>query len=297
MNYVILDMEWDSAYFPPQKRFINQILQIGAVKLDENFNILGTFESTVRSSFSKRVSKRFTTLTGITKQMMLSGDKIEDAVSNFNEFIGDNSVVMTWSTSDLYTIIENEKNIIKGVKFKIEKYLDLQKFVQGELRLLGYEDKSQISLEHAAEILKVKTENFYLHTAKDDSVLSGLLLKSCYNEERFTALIKDTSNPEFFNRLQFKAHFIDKIDSPDIPKNSFDFVCPLCNGEIIQKKKWHYHNRNFNAEFFCTNCQKKLIARVSARKTYDDVVIKKKILPKKERPVQNNDMQPMSEKL
>ena len=40
MHYVILDMEWDSAYHKVHKRFVNQILQIGAVKLDENFNIV-----------------------------------------------------------------------------------------------------------------------------------------------------------------------------------------------------------------------------------------------------------------
>ena len=39
MKYVILDLEWDSTFFVKQKRFINQILQIGAVKLDEKFNI------------------------------------------------------------------------------------------------------------------------------------------------------------------------------------------------------------------------------------------------------------------
>ena len=39
MSYIILDLEWDSVYYKPEKRFLNQILQIGAVKLDKNFNI------------------------------------------------------------------------------------------------------------------------------------------------------------------------------------------------------------------------------------------------------------------
>ena len=65
MNYIILDLEWDSAYSVIHKRFLNQILQIGAVKLDENFNIIDVFDVTVKSSFSKRLSKRFIELTGI----------------------------------------------------------------------------------------------------------------------------------------------------------------------------------------------------------------------------------------
>ena len=42
MEYIILDLEWDSIYYKPEKRFINHILQIGAVKLDENFNTIDT---------------------------------------------------------------------------------------------------------------------------------------------------------------------------------------------------------------------------------------------------------------
>ena len=44
MNYIIFDLEWDSVFYKPEKRFINQILQIGAVRLDGNFNITDTFE-------------------------------------------------------------------------------------------------------------------------------------------------------------------------------------------------------------------------------------------------------------
>ena len=44
MNYIILDLEWDSAYSAKHERFINQILQIGAVKLNGTFNITDTFE-------------------------------------------------------------------------------------------------------------------------------------------------------------------------------------------------------------------------------------------------------------
>ena len=39
MNFVILDLEWDSTYYVKEHRFFNQIIQIGAVKLDEKLNI------------------------------------------------------------------------------------------------------------------------------------------------------------------------------------------------------------------------------------------------------------------
>ena len=121
MHYVILDMEWDSVYHPIYKRFINQILQIGAVKLDENFNVIDIFDIIIKSEVSKKVSKRFVQLTGITKEMMLSGIKLSDAVNKYNEWLGDDTVTITWSQSDLYTIIENQKYLLKDTKFKIDK--------------------------------------------------------------------------------------------------------------------------------------------------------------------------------
>ena len=182
MNYIILDLEWDSAYSAKHKRFINQILQIGAVKLDGEFNIVDTFEETVKSDISKKVTGRFAKLTGITTEKMLAGVPFDTAVDRYNAWVGEDTVTMTWSDSDLYSIKENEEYLLNGGrKFAIERYLDLQRFVQGELRRGGYEDKNQISLGAAAKLLGIETDSFELHTAKDDSLLSVALLQKCYN--------------------------------------------------------------------------------------------------------------------
>ncbi len=295
MNYVILDMEWDSAYHKLHKKFVNQILQIGAVKLDENFNIIDIFDVTVRSSISRRVSRRFTELTGITKEMMLGGITLKDAVDKYNKWLGENTVTITWSNSDLYTITENEKYILNDIKFKIDKYLDLQVFIQGELRILGHEIKSQISLSNAAELLGITTENYDLHTAKDDSLLCAALLKKLYNEASFGKLIRDTSDPEFYKQLYFKPYYISRISDERIQKETHVFYCEKCESKLRRSTKWKYHNNWFNANFVCADCGKKYVCRVSYRQTYDRLVVRRKILePKVKANKENNDVvQPM----
>lgn len=289
MYYVILDMEWDSAYHKLHKRFINQILQIGAVKLDEKFNIIDIFDVTVKSSISKRVSKRFTELTGITKEMMLEGIDLNDAVSKYNAWLGDDTVTITWSNSDLYTIAENEKYLLYNQKFKVEKYLDLQKFIQGELRILGHEIKSQISLSHAAELLGITTENYDLHTAKDDSLLSTALLKKLYNESAFYKLIKDTKDPEFYKQLYFKPHYLSKINDTLVDKKTLVFYCEKCENKMKQLTKWRHHNNWFNANFLCEDCGKKFVCRVSYKKTYDGLIVKRRILEPKVKQIKEKD--------
>ncbi len=282
MNYIILDLEWDSTFFVKQKRFINQILQIGAVKLDSEFNVIDTFEVVIKSSISKRVTGRFANLTGITSEVMRNGVPFSQAVEKYNAWVGEDTVTMTWSNSDLYTIIENEENLLNGQRFKIEKYLDLQKFIQKEMHLKGYEDKNQVSLALAAEFLEIETDNIDFHTAKDDSLVCAYLLKKCYNAERFVPLIKDTSNPEFFKRLKFKSYCISNLKDENIDKKYLEFKCPKCKKKANKVTKWKYSNRWFMANFVC-DCGEKFNGRVTFKKTYDDLIVRQKICEFKEK--------------
>lgn len=281
MHYVILDLEWDSAYHKIYKRFVNQILQIGAVKLDENFNITDVFDVTVKSSISKKVSKRFADLTGITTEMMLGGVELSNAVDDYNKWLGEDTVTITWSNSDLFTIAENEKYLLKNKRFKIDKYLDLQVFIQDELRFLGHECKSQISLSNAAEMLGITTEDYDLHTAKDDSLLCAALLKKHYSKPTFDSLIKDTANPEFYKKLYFKPYYIGDLKDKRIKKDSYTFFCEICESKLKRISKWHYRNNWFFANFKCDECGKKFVCRVSYKQTYDKLVVKRRILEPK----------------
>lgn len=295
MNYVILDMEWDGAYHKVHKRFVNQILQIGAVKLDEKFNIVDIFDVTIKSDISKRVSHRFVELTGITKEMMLGGISLSDAVDKYNKWLGNDTITITWSNSDLFTIAENEKYLLNDKKIKIEKYLDLQKFIEGELRILGHEVKSQISLSHAAELLGITTENYDLHTAKDDSLLCAALLKKHYNAAAFENLICDTTDPEFYRQLYFRPYYISSIKDERIQKETQIFYCEKCESKLKRLTKWKHHNNWFNANFLCNECGKKYVCRVSYKQTFDRLVVRRRILePKIKTPKENNDaVQPM----
>ncbi len=256
-------------------------------------------KKTIRSSFSRRVSGRFSTLTGITNDDMRAGVPLYDAVRDYNDWVGEDFVVMTWSNSDLYTIIENEKALLSGIRFKFDRYLDLQKFIQNEMKLAGIEVNSQIALSAAAEALDVKTDNLELHTAKDDSLLSAALLKKMYNSERFWALVKDTKEPEFFDRLYFKAYYIKDIESGLIDREQLKFNCPKCGKPARRISKWRSFNNNFNSRFICSACEYNFNGRVSFKKTYDNIIVKKKAYEPKPKAIEENkdELQSVPEKV
>lgn len=298
MEYIVTDLEWDSVYFPPEKRFINQILQIGAVKLNDNFEVIDSLDIIVRSEISNKVTGRFAKLTGITSEIMRSGISFIDAVEQYNKFVLNADVTMTWSDSDLYTILENEDFRLKnGPKFKFSKYLDLQKFVQMELYKRGYESKNQIALEAAADFLGLNTEGFEFHTAVDDCKVSAELFKISFDKARFDSLVKDTTDKTFYKRLRFKPYPISDINDSDIKPSELEFACPECGGKTKRITNWKYKNRWFMSNFKCDNCSFKFNGRVAFKRTFDEVKVKHKVCEYKPKKRNTNDMQSMSEKV
>lgn len=299
MNIIVLDLEWDSAYSVKNQKFINQIIQIGAVKLDRQCNIVDTFSVTVKSALSKKLTRRFVELTGITSDQMRKGVPLTSAVELYNKWAGKDTLTMTWSTSDLYTIIENCKYLLTpATRFHIEKYADLQSYVQNEMRNIGFELKSQISLSNAAEQLGISAEGLELHNAKDDCLLSVALLKRFYNSDKMQTYIKDAANPEFFRRLSFKSYTLSNIKDDKIKPEHLFFTCDKCLKTAKCVTGWKYRNGWFSANFRCSECKRMFIGRVSFKKTFDDLIVKKKIIePKAVEKKDENAVQRVSEKV
>jgi hypothetical protein len=223
--------------------------------------------------------------------MMAEGISLTDAVLRYNNFVGKNYPMLTWSTSDLYTILENSNYLLpKNIRFKFGKYVDLQSYVQNEMRSLGFEIKSQISLSHAAEMLDISAEGLDLHTAKDDCLLTYALLKRFFDKEKMLPYIKNTDDPEFFKRLTFKAYTLTNIRDDNIKPSDLVFNCDKCKSTAKCVTGWKYRNGWFSANFKCGDCKRNFIGRISFKKTYDNLVIKRKIVDLKA--VEKKDVKP-----
>ena len=82
----------------------NEIIQIGAVMMDDGFKILGKFSTYVRPRHGK-IDHYIGTLTGISERALKEAPDIEEALRRFVQWIGDNDVVFySWSTTDYYQI-------------------------------------------------------------------------------------------------------------------------------------------------------------------------------------------------
>ena len=71
MNYIVLDLEWNQPSSPrvmvkSPVSLKGEIIQIGAVKLDENLEIIDTFKIMVKPKYYRTMHKKVSRLTSIT---------------------------------------------------------------------------------------------------------------------------------------------------------------------------------------------------------------------------------------
>ena len=76
------------------------------------------------------------------------------------------------------------------------------------------------------------------------------------------------------------------------------FKCDKCGMVAKCVTGWKYRNGWFSANFRCSECKRMFIGRVSFKKTYDDLIIKKKIAqPKAVEKKDENAVQRLPEKV
>ena len=57
MSFVVLDLEWNGSYSSKEHRFVNEIIEFGAVKTDENLNIIDRFEMLISPQIGKKANQ------------------------------------------------------------------------------------------------------------------------------------------------------------------------------------------------------------------------------------------------
>lgn len=272
MNYIIMDLEWNNAYMKSTKKFINEIIEIGAVKLNEQLEIVDTYSELIKPSVSKKLRTRIKDLTHITNEDVLAGKPFEEAIAQLEEWVGDDAIVMTWGDTDVRTMLTNFKCFLKKDRIEfINKYADLQRYCQC---FINMENVQQAGLSYAAECLQIDAEKYPHHRALDDSLLSAECFKKVYNQEKLNEFIK-VCDADFYARLSFKPYVIKSKNDPLIDKNLFNCYCDICGGKVETLKKWKFMNQSFRGVFYCENCDREFRVNLRIKKFYDRLDVKR----------------------
>lgn len=188
MKYIVLDMEWNR----PERRsklesepivLHGEIIQIGAVMLDEDMQEVSTFEMKVLPKFYRKMNKRIVKLTSIDDtELEENGKPFPEVITKFKEWCGDESILLTWGPCDVEILEENL--IMHGMDYNwIPEDFDAQIMfdVQETMADRNY------SLDYAVCYFRIRGNQAHdaLNDARDTAeVIRHLNLQEFITEER-----------------------------------------------------------------------------------------------------------------
>ena len=176
MNYIVVDLEWNQAMSSKSSVFNKlpihlrgEIIEIGAVKLNDDMSLGEEFTIDVKPVYFKRMHYKVKKLTGFDKERLAKGLSFPDAMESFRAWCGDDVTFLTWGCDDRGIMEQNI--IIHDLDWDwIAGWVNLQLIYN--LQTGG--DKNQKSLASAMEHFQIE-QTRVAHDALGDAYNTALV--------------------------------------------------------------------------------------------------------------------------
>ena len=180
MNYIVFDLEFNQAFdfktgsyskSNPECPF--EIIQIGAVKLNSNFDTIGEFNCYIKPVIYKRLHPYVEKITGITQEIMENGINFNSAYEEFSTFVSKDDILCSWGGDDVKALFRNIRYHKLSSSAMPDKYMNIQSFATTYLK---YEPGKAIGLKNAVELLELQIESDF-HNALNDAMYTAEIFK------------------------------------------------------------------------------------------------------------------------
>ncbi|MEE1086528.1 MAG: 3'-5' exonuclease [Schaedlerella sp.] len=184
--YLVIDLEMCMVKGSAKKKMKGEkqeIIQIGAVMLDQKHRIIDEFSSFVKPEYGK-VDEFIENLTGITQDVVDQAPILRSVLMKFADWIGERqATVLSWSDSD-YHQLQNEMRVKKIKHHKIQDLLDgWVDFQRSFDQMLGL--KNQYALEDAMNISRLQAMG-RMHDGLCDAYNTARLFIKVHRQSAFS---------------------------------------------------------------------------------------------------------------
>ena len=195
MNYIVLDLEFNQSFpfkngrkVEPNPECPFEIIQIGAVKLNDKFEQVDTFDSMIRPQIYPRLHPFVEKITGIHAEMLADKPDFKSAYEGFLKFIGNEPAILcTWGGDDIKSLFRNILFYNLNADALTDQYLNVQPFAA---QYLNHEAGKAIGLKNAVEALGIPEGNTF-HDALNDAVYTAKIFAITHPAE----IKAETFNP------------------------------------------------------------------------------------------------------
>ena len=275
MKYIMLDLEWNQAYaqkaIAVQKRLSarlrGEVIQIGAVMLDEEMNFCGSYSVLVKPKYFCKIHRHVMLLTGITQEMMDSGTPLESAIVKFREWCGDDFAFFTWGPDDIPMLKENLAVCDVNSEW-LDSFFDLQPIFNAQTD----GQKQQRSLEYAMEHFGIE-QTLPSHDALNDAYFTALVAQKL-DLKKGMAQYHSADEDYIFDETYGDSNigedgYVEISEFFEEEKSSITH-CPKCNSLLSDKHSTlHCKGRRYLTLF---NCEQHgpIFLQIKMQKNFDE---------------------------
>lgn len=194
MYRVFLDFEMHPIpykYSEIRRRCMSEIIEIGAVMLDDKLEEIDSYKVMVKPHYAERIFANIASLTGITHHKLEHAEEFDIAFPKFVEWCvgaGEEFKIYSWSASDLMQVKDElkikEVKVEGNVKKMLDNWIDFQ---EDYTKILGLKETPSLS-----KAVRMAGYEFTgkMHDALFDARNTGRLFKLAQNKEDLIATYK-----------------------------------------------------------------------------------------------------------
>ncbi len=191
MEYIVFDLEFNQGFDKENNKTVSnercpfEILQIGAIKLDSNFNVIDTFSSFVKPQIYPDIHPFVGKMTHITFDKVKNAPNFPAVFKEFKKFMSSKSPILcVWGAGDLKELYRNIYFYSLPSKGLPKLYINVQQHASS---FFNNPTGQSIGLQNAVQILDLDQNKAY-HDALNDAYYTSLVFKHIYSDE----IIADT---------------------------------------------------------------------------------------------------------
>lgn len=181
MSYVFFDLEWNQGYPRSEADRLDEIIQIGAYRLEDWQDEGEAFSACVRPTIHKKLHHHVKKILPFDLEELKKADYFQTVIQEFFEWCGEGATFFTWGNSDARVL---DMNLCW---YRMEEYLDLEIYdLQRAYDLLVVGSNHQAALHDAVDRLHVEEAERPYHDAGNDAYFTARIAQAMVR--RFGAL-------------------------------------------------------------------------------------------------------------
>lgn len=287
MNYVVVDFEWNQSCHgkgSEHRKLPFEIIEIGAVMLNEELEEIDRFSETIRPKVYKKLHHITKELTGITQEELNASDPFPYILVDFMLWCGEDFIFCTWGNMDLLEFQRNMRYYrLEDLLVGPIKYYNVQKL----FRKLHVSELQSASLEYAVDYFGISRDGDFHRAVNDAAYTAAVFRQMDMTEVQKLYSIDYYQNPKsrkeeihltYEDYYKFISMEFDTKEEAMSDKEVRSTRCYRCGRAA--RKKMHWFSARTKAYFCLANCPEHgyIRGKIRLKKTDDQKIFVVKTL-------------------